>query len=189
MVKIQLSEFRVKPIIWSWALGATFIDKRPLKMKDLKLKMVDGQIFQLGGNLNKRVKYKRFMNLCKKSVKFKEIKLGLKFYEGDIEMTVTQEPYLSKYMNHTLFIDVKKRYDDGFTTYTSMSLGDHNVINGGYNLYRIFKKKDDAIEYEKIAKSYSYWENGELMYKIKPPRGEKFVVDPTKYKVKESEYD
>lgn len=149
----------------------------------MKLKMINGNIHQVPKNPEKE-KYKRFLQLCARSVKKSDIVKGFVFFDGDIEMAVVNEPYLSQFMNFSLFIDVRKKYDEGHITNTCMSLSDHNIINGGYNLYRVFKNKKDAIEYNEIVKSYSYWERGNLCFRITPLKGQKYKVDPSKYKVK-----
>lgn len=74
------------------------------------------------------------------------------------------------------------------------SLQDNNIVNGGYNLYRVFSTKEDAIEYRNIAKTYEYWtksrwsfdgNDSELNYRIKPVPGEKICLKNSGYPVKE----
>ena len=67
-----------------------------------------------------------------------------------------------------------------------------NIINGGYNLSRVFASKKDAIEYRNITKTYEYWQKSRwrydedgLCYTIKPIPGEKINLDKLKLETRE----
>ena len=99
-------------------------------------------------------------------------------------MKITSLPYISKYTG-SLFADVIS-YSDDDSYSTNFSLNDRNVIQGGYNLHRIFKDEQDRDEYSKIVREYSFYGKGkngrnELKYKVKPIPGQDFIIDKTKY--------
>ena len=160
----------------------------------MNLKLINGKIFQVNKNCYtkapKILKYKRFLQLCEKSVKLKDVVPGFVCYEGNAKITITSEPFIH-YSIPSLFVDCITDYGSG-TWSSNISLQDRNVINGGYNLYRLFENKSDSLEYVKIQNSYTYWARDlygdeHMKYKIKPILGERLDVHNCKYKVREKQ--
>ena len=166
----------------------------------MKLKMINGKIHQVGKNtetMNTK-KYKRFLELCSKAVKFKDLQIGFICYNNFKKFEITSEPYFST-GTKSLVIDCKTTFSEGevdeFTVPDDFkSLQDANIVGGGYNFSRVFASKEDAIEYRNITKTYEYWQksrfnlydNGaELCYRIKPIPGEN--IDLTKLKLETRE--
>jgi len=154
----------------------------------MKLKMIKGKIVNVDNNKNSiylTKKYKRFLELCSMSVKIEDIKPGFICYDNLIKHEITSIPYYTV-SNNFLIVDCKTIYESGFTFMNDyISLSDTNIIGGGYNLYRLFESKCYSIEYNKIRKSYEYYNNSlydysVLQYKIEPISGD--VLDENKYK-------
>lgn len=140
--------------------------------------------------VDEKTKYQRFLELCKLCVKYEDIKPDFVCYSSkNVKVTIIDVPFISKYTG-SLFVDTLVTYEEDNTSYPShMSLNDRNIIGGGYNLHRVFKNKDHAIEYKAIVDDYSYygrdrWGDTELQYTITPIAGPDMDIDPTKYKVK-----
>ena len=166
----------------------------------MKLKMINGKIYAESKNteIMNTKKYKRFLELCSKAVKFKDLKQGFVCYNYFQKFEIISEPYFST-GTKDLVIDCKTTFSEGqedeFTVQDDfMSPCDSNIINGGYNLSRVFASKKDAIEYRNITKTYEYWQksrfdwydnNKELCYRITPITGEK--LDLTKLKLETRE--
>ena len=166
----------------------------------MKLKMINGKIHQVGKNtetMNTK-KYKRFLELCSKAVKFNDLKIGFVCYNYFHKFEIISEPYFST-GTKSLVIDCKITFseceDDEFSVPDDFkSLQDANIVGGGYNFSRVFASKEDAIEYRNITKTYEYWQksrfnlydNGaELCYRIKPIPGEKLDLDKLKLETRE----
>ena len=153
----------------------------------MNLKMVNGKIFVISNDtlqLHKKVKYNRFLELCKMSITLEDLVPGFVCYEGGRMIIIDSVPFISKYTN-SLFVEIIKECP----TPRRISLSDHNIVNGGYNLYRIFADRDLSIEYTKLADSYSYWDKDDygescLCYSITPVSSPRMKIDPTKYEVK-----
>lgn len=164
----------------------------------MKLKMINGKIYEVNKNtltMNTK-KYKRFLELCSKAVKFRDLQIGFVCYNDFQKFEIISEPYFST-GTKSLVIDCKTTFSEGKEREFSvpddfMTLADDNIVGGGYNLSRVFASKEDAIEYRNITKTYEYWqkshwfdEGDELCYKIKPITGEK--LDLTKLKLETRE--
>jgi hypothetical protein len=164
----------------------------------MKLKMINGKIYEVSKNtetMNAK-KYKRFLELCSRAVKFKDLQIGFICYNNFQKFEIISEPYISTRTNH-LVIDSKTTFsegqDDEFTVPDDfMSLADDNIVGGGYNLSRVFASKEDAIEYRNITKTYEYWQKSswrfdedELCYRIKPIPGEKLDLSKLKLETRE----
>ena len=154
----------------------------------MKLKMIKGKIVNVDNNKNSiylTKKYKRFLELCSMSVKIEDIKPGFICYDNLIKHEITSMPYYTV-SNNFLVVDCKTIYESGFTVMDDyISLSDMNIIGGGYNLYRLFESKCYSMEYNKIRKSYEYYNNSlydysVLQYKIEPIVGD--TLDVNKYK-------
>lgn len=157
----------------------------------MKLIMINGKIYKAGSNLKKiekAKKFRKFVELCSKSVTLDDLKIGSILYDVNAILEITSKPYVSK-NSGSIFIKMNKKYCykdiNQFILYNDrMSLADHNIIGGGYNLERVFKSKELAIEYKKIRQEYeyfgtdSYGEKG-LQYKVKPIPGQK--LNPKKH--------
>lgn len=77
--------------------------------------------------------------------------------KGDIvyankEIRITSSPGRNKYCN-SLFVQCDININNSFFKNSSISLSDHNVINGGYNLFRLFRNKCDADLYYSLIYS------------------------------------
>jgi hypothetical protein len=154
----------------------------------MKLKMIKGKIVNVDNNKNSiylTKKYKRFLELCSMSVKIEDIKPGFICYDNLIKHEITSLPYYTV-SNNILVVDCKTVYESEFTVMDDfISLSDANIIGGGYNLYRLFESKWYSMEYNKIRKSYEYYDNSlydysMLQYKIEPISGD--TLDENKYK-------
>lgn len=167
----------------------------------MKLKMINGKIYEVKNTETMGIigtkKYKRFLELCSKSVKFRDLKIGFICYNDFQKFEIISEPYFSTEPKY-LVIDCKTTFsegkDDEFTVKCDFfSLQDNNIVNGGYNLSRVFASKQDAIEYRNIAKTYEYWVKSEysydrenkLCYRIKPIPGEKLDLSKLKLETRE----
>lgn len=134
-------------------------------------------------------KYRRFLELCEKSIKVGDIKPGLICYGGytyDEEIKITSLPYISKHTDSP-FVDCMKKYTsqtESNTYKSSISLCDRNIVGGGYNLYRLFYNLEDSKEYCNIKDSYTYWDYDEF------DGGEKlnFTIKPIPSKVSVDDY-
>ena len=155
----------------------------------MKLKMI--------GNKTNISSYQRFLELCSKSVKLKDIKPGFICYNNFQKFQITSEPYISK-NSGGLVVDCRTTFSEGerdeFSVECSFfSLEDNNIVNGGYNLSRVFARKEDAIEYRNITKTYEYRTKSRMLcedidvlqYTIKPIPGEKICLKNSGYPVKE----
>ena len=166
----------------------------------MKIKYIDNKFYlfdkHLGEKITRSAKlivYNRFVELTKKSVKLKDLVIGFEMYDNGNKMVVMSEPYINKHTN-SLFIDVEKTYTlreyEGQKYTTHISLCDHNIVNGGYNLYRLFANKYESIEYSDIAKSYTRWGRDSwdgrpcLEYSIKPIPGPKHKINFDKYEIR-----
>lgn len=164
----------------------------------MKIKYINNKFYLFDKHLSEKITrsaklYNRFVDLTKKSVKLKDLVIGFEMYDNGNKMVVMSEPYINKHTN-SLFIDVEKTYTikeyKGQKYTTHISLCDHNIVNGGYNLYRLFANKYDSIEYSDIAKSYTSWGRGEwgntprLDYSIKPIPGPKYKIKLDKYEIR-----
>lgn len=164
----------------------------------MKLKIINGKICEVSKNTltTNTKKYKRFLELCSKAVKFKDLQIGFICYNYFQKFEIISEPYFST-GTKSLVIDCKTTFSEGqedeFTVQDDfMSLCDSNIINGGYNLSRVFASKKDAIEYRNITKTYEYWQKSRwrydedgLCYRIKPIPGEKLDLSKLKLKTRE----
>lgn len=160
-----------------------------------ELRLIRGKIVRVEKpkSLKQTPMYKRFLELCKKSVKFEDLKEGFVCYSSfDSKIVIASKPYISKYTN-SLFVDIICKYESTEGTsqdYTTiMSLNDRNIIGGGYNLHRVFAKKEDSLEYIEITREYSYfgrdkWGDLGLRYTITPIAGPDMVIDPNKFEVR-----
>ena len=164
----------------------------------MKLKMINGKIYKVSKTtetMNTK-KYKRFLELCSKAVKFRDLQIGFVCYNDFQKFQIISEPYFS-IRTKSLVIDCKITFSEGKDGEFSvpddfMSLADNNIVGGGYNLYRVFASKEDAIEYRNITKTYEYWqkshwfdEEDELCYGIKPIPGEKLDLKKLKLETRE----
>ena len=164
----------------------------------MKLKMINGKIYKVSKTtetMNTK-KYKRFLELCSKAVKFRDLQIGFVCYNDFQKFQIISEPYFS-IRTKSLVIDCKITFSEGEDGEFSvpddfMSLADNNIVGGGYNLYRVFASKEDAVEYRNITKTYEYWqkshwfdEEDELCYKIKPITGEKLDLKKLKLETRE----
>ena len=166
----------------------------------MKLKMINGKIYEVSKTtetINTK-KYKRFLALCAKAVKFNDLQIGFICYNNFQKFEITSEPYFST-GTKSLVIDCKTTFSEGkvgeFTVPDDfMSLQDVNIVGGGYNFSRVFASKEDAIEYRNITKTYEYWQksrfnlydnDAELCYRIKPIPGEKLDLSKLKLKTRE----
>jgi hypothetical protein len=154
----------------------------------MKLKMINGKIYKASKTTETNTKkYKRFLELCSKAVKFNDLQIGFVCYNDFQKFEIISEPYFST-GTKSLVIDCKTTFSEGQEDEFSvpndfMSLRDINIVGGGYNLSRVFASKEDAIEYRNITKTYEYWQKSrfhgcygndeELCYIIKPIPGEK----------------
>lgn len=152
----------------------------------MKLKMIKGKIVNIDNkkSIYLTKKYKRFLELCSMSVKIEDIKPGFICYDNLIKYEITSMPYYTV-SNNFLVVDCKTIYESGFTVMDDyISLSDSNIIGGGYNLERLFELQWCSMEYNKIRKSYEYYEDifddVMLQYKIKPIAGD--ILDKNKYK-------
>ena len=160
--------------------------------------MINGKIYEVNKNtltMNTK-KYKRFLELCSKAVKFRDLQIGFVCYNDFQKFEIISEPYFSM-GTKSLVIDCKTTFSEGeereFTVPDDfMSLTDDNIVSGGYNLSRVFASRQDAIEYRNITKTYEYWQKShwfdgcdELCYTITPIPGEK--LDLTKLKLETRE--
>ena len=164
----------------------------------MKLKMINGKIYKVSKTteIMNTKKYKRFLELCSKAVKFRDLQIGFVCYNDFQKFKIISEPYFST-GTKSLVIDCKTTFSEGEDDEFSvpddfMSLTDNNIVGGGYNLSRVFASKEDAIEYRNITKSYEYWqkshwfdEEDELCYKIKPITGEKLDLKKLKLETRE----
>lgn len=141
----------------------------------------------------KTEKYKRFLELCSKSVRYVDLTPGFVCYNYFQKFEIISEPYFS-IGTKSLVIDCATTYvNDKFIVPNDfMSLEDINIVNGGYNLLRVFSRKEDAIEYRNITKTYEYWQKDKwrydkyvLCYKIKPIPGEKMDLNKLKLETRE----
>lgn len=170
-------------------------------MQTFKLKMINGKIYKVSKNTElastvNTKKYKRFLELCTKAVKFNDLQIGFICYNYSQKFEIISEPYFST-GTKSLVIDCKTTFSEGeedeFTVSNDFkSLRDANIVGGGYNLSRVFASKEDAIEYRNITKTYEYWQKSrwrydedELCYRIKPIHGEQ--IDLTKLKLETRE--
>ena len=164
----------------------------------MKLTMINGKIYKVSKTtetMNTK-KYKRFLELCSKAVKFRDLQIGFVCYNDFQKFQIISEPYFS-IRTKSLVIDCKITFSEGKDGEFSvpddfMSLADNNIVGGGYNLYRVFASKEDAVEYRNITKTYEYWqkshwfdEEDELCYKIKPIPGEKLDLKKLKLETRE----
>lgn len=166
----------------------------------MKLKMINGKIYKVSKTtetMNTK-KYKRFLELCSKAVKFNDLQIGFICYNNFQKFEITSEPYFST-GTKSLVIDCKKTFSEGqedeFTVPDDFkSLQDVNIVGGGYNFSRVFASKEDAIEYRNITKTYEYWQksrfnlydnDAELCYRIKPIPGEQIDLDKLKLETRE----
>ena len=160
--------------------------------------MINGKIYKVSKTtetMNTK-KYKRFLELCSKAVKFRDLQIGFVCYNDFQKFQIISEPYFS-IRTKSLVIDCKITFSEGKDGEFSvpddfMSLADNNIVGGGYNLYRVFASKEDAVEYRNITKTYEYWqkshwfdEEDELCYKIKPITGEKLDLKKLKLETRE----
>lgn len=164
----------------------------------MKLKMINGKIYEVKPTETTNAKkYKRFLELCSKSVKYKDLKIGFICYNNFQKFEIISEPYFST-GTKSLVVDCKTtflegQYDEFIVQNDFMSLADDNIVNGGYNLSRVFASQQDAIEYRNITKTYEYWEKSEysydseneLCYRIKPIPGEKLDLSKLKLQTRE----
>lgn len=165
----------------------------------MKLKMINGKIYEVNKNTEtmSTKKYKRFLELCSRAVKFRDLQIGFVCYNDFQKFQIISDPYISTGTNH-LVIDCETTFSEGEDDEFSVpndfiSLADDNIVGGGYNLSRVFASKEDAIEYRNITKTYEYWENSrwsydnekELRYIIKPIPGEKLDLSKLKLQTKE----
>ena len=161
--------------------------------------MINGKIYEVNKNtlIMNTKKYKRFLELCSKAVKFKDLQIGFICYNDFQKFEIISEPYFSSGTN-SLVIDCKTTFAEGeerefSVTDDFMSLADDNIVGGGYNLSRVFASKEDAIEYRNITKTYEYWVKSEypydykneLCYRIKPIPGEKLDLKKLKLETRE----
>lgn len=83
--------------------------------------------------------------------------------------------------NNSIWLKTKITYlnDKKTSLEDYLSLQDYNVINGGYNLHRLFLDKDYSKLYYELIKKVTYFikENNKIRayYHIKPTNGE--IVD------------
>lgn len=158
----------------------------------MKLKMINGKIYKTNKNteLTSMKKYKRFLELCSKAVKFNDLQIGFVCYNYFQKFEIISEPYFSTGTG-SLVIDCETTFsegeDDEFTVRDDfMSLEDNSIVGGGYNLSRVFSRKEDAIKYRNITKTYEYWQKSrwndrnQLGYSIKPIPGEKLDLSKLK---------
>ena len=165
----------------------------------MKLKMINGKIYEASKPTEtNNKKYKRFLELCSRAVKFRDLQIGFVCYNNFQKFQIISEPYFST-GTKSLVIDCKTTFSEGQEREFSvpddfMSLADDNIIGGGYNLSRVFASKQDAIEYRNITKTYEYWQKSrfnwsdndeELCYRIKPIPGEKLDLTKLKLETKE----
>lgn len=81
------------------------------------------------------------------------IKKGDIVYEGTKKLIITSNPGRTR-TDSTLFVQCDMIFQSGsFLKNQFISLCDKNVINGGYNLYRIFKEKSDSELYNSLINS------------------------------------
>ncbi len=162
--------------------------------------MINGKIYEVKNteimNTMDTKKYKRFLELCSKAVKFRDLQIGFICYNYFQKFEIISEPYFST-GTKSLVIDCKTTFSEGQESEFSvpddfMSLADDNIVGGGYNLSRVFASKEDAIEYRNITKTYEYWQKSrwrydedELCYRIKPIPGEKINLDKLKLETRE----
>ena len=159
--------------------------------------MINGKFYEVKNTETMNTKkYKRFLELCSKAVKFRDLQIGFICYNYFQKFEIISEPYFST-GTKSLVIDCKTTFSEGqedeFTVQDDfMSPCDSNIINGGYNLSRVFASKKDAIEYRNITKTYEYWrkthslfDEDELCYKIKPIPGEKIDLNKLKLETRE----
>lgn len=160
--------------------------------------MINGKIYEVNKNtLMNTKKYKKFLELCSKAVKFKDLQIGFICYNDFQKFEIISEPYFST-GTKSLVIDCKTTFSEGAEGEFSvpddfMSLADDNIVGGGYNLSRVFASKQDAIEYRNITKTYEYWvksrysydNDEELCYRIKPIPGEKLDLKKLKLETRE----
>jgi hypothetical protein len=137
-------------------------------------------------------KYKRFLELCNKSVKLSDLKQGFICYSHYNKYEITSEPYIND-STYSLVIDCNTEYDTFTIEDDFFCLQDNNIVNGGYNLCRLFANKKDAEEYHEIIKTYQdyvrtrewYGEiKSKLKYKIKPIPGETLDVKNSNFPIR-----
>lgn len=159
----------------------------------MKLIMINGKIYKSGSNIRKieqAKKLKRFIELCSQSIKASDLKIGFICYDGYSKYEIISEPYINE-NTKTPFISCNRIYDKEHISYDDIiSLADHNIIGGGYNLERIFKSEQKAIEYKSLRKDYEYRgfnSHGDygLLYTITPIPGEPF--NPKKHIFKQEQ--
>ena len=85
---------------------------------------------------------KDFKKLSIKS--YKDIKKGMKLYDGSIEITIMSEVYFKTASSTSLWVDIVSVYEDGFTFKDNLPLADKNITNGGYNPWMLFEDKKIA---------------------------------------------
>jgi hypothetical protein len=135
---------------------------------------------------DKELLYNRFVELCSLSIKLEDIIIGAECYSSGYENKIKfiSLPYVSKYTG-SLFVDCIIFCDE--ENYTSdISLDDRNIVNGGYNLHRVFKDEAIKDEYREIVKGYSYYGldrlgRRELKYTIKTIPGPKLIINTSDY--------
>lgn len=150
----------------------------------MELKYINGKIYRISNNKElEDIKYKRFLELCNKSVKLSDLKPGFVCYNHYNKYEITSEPYIND-STYSLVVDCKTEYDTFTVEDDFLFLQDRNIVNGGYNLWRVFDNKKDAEEYYEIIKTYQYYSRArdllssctysevQLNYIIKPIPGE-----------------
>ena len=83
----------------------------------MKLKMINGKIYEVSKNtltMNTMgtKKYKKFLELCSKAVKFKDLKIGFICYNNFQKFEIISEPYFSTGTG-SLVIDCKTTFSEG----------------------------------------------------------------------------
>lgn len=159
----------------------------------MELKYINGKIYKISNNkkLEDR-KYKRFLELCNKSVRLSDLKPGFVCYSHYNKYEITSEPYIAD-STYSLVVDCNAIYFPFKSENDFFCLQDRNIINGGYNLWRLFANKKDAEEYYEIIKTYQYYVrtrgcDGEiefkLKYKIKPIPGEQLDIKNSNFPIR-----
>lgn len=160
----------------------------------MEFKYINGKIYKISNNkkLEDR-KYKRFLELCNKSVRISDLKPGFVCYNHHNKYEITSEPYIDD-LTYSLVVDCKAEYYTFTVEDDFLSLEDNNIVNGGYNLWRLFASKKEAEEYYEIIKTYQYYSRvgdylslypeSKLNYTIKPIPGEKLDIKNSNFPIR-----
>lgn len=111
----------------------------------------------------------RFLELQKKSLQFEDLTFNKDFYDSwGRNFRIKSKCLMDK--QKTLYFEVFRiKMDDetfSFNKSEKLYCGDNNIIDGGYNLNRLFDNLNDALEYKKLL----------VKFKSK----DKFYIKPTK---------